>query len=156
MEHLERLLDHLGWADQRVFDAVREATTADPAALELLSHVLAAEHVWHARLVGQPPAVAVWPNLSLADCQRLAGENLAGFRAYVATLDPASARAEVTYTNSAGQTFASRVEDILLHVCLHGAYHRGQIAVILRTSGSTPAATDYIAFVRGAPAAGKK
>ena len=36
---------------------------------------------------------------------------------------------------------------------LHGAYHRGQIALLLREGGAEPAPTDYIAFVRGAPAA---
>jgi uncharacterized damage-inducible protein DinB len=38
-------------------------------------------------------------------------------------------------------------------VALHGSYHRGQIALLVRAGGSTPAPTDYIAFIRGAPAA---
>ena len=59
----------------------------------------------------------------------------------------------VRYRNGAGQEFTSTVEDILLRLCLHGAYHRGQIAWALRPSGVTPAATDFIAFIRGAPAA---
>jgi uncharacterized damage-inducible protein DinB len=45
------------------------------------------------------------------------------------------------------------VGDMLLHVALHGAYHRGQIALLVRAGGSTPSPTDYIAFIRGAPAA---
>ena len=155
MEYLQRLIDHLGWADQRVFEAVR-GTAADPAAVELLSHILAAEHVWHARLIGRPTMMPVWPILSLDECQRIAAENLAVLRTFVADLDPAAARVDVTYTNSAGQGFTTPVEDILLHVCLHGAYHRGQIASILRRGGTTPAATDYIAFIRGTPAAGKR
>ncbi|HEU5359182.1 MAG TPA: DinB family protein, partial [Gemmatimonadales bacterium] len=59
----------------------------------------------------------------------------------------------VTYRNSAGLEFTSTVEDILLHVALHGAYHRGQVARALREGGAVPNATDYIAFIRGAPAA---
>jgi uncharacterized damage-inducible protein DinB len=55
--------------------------------------------------------------------------------------------------NSAGQAFTSTVEDILLHVCLHGQYHRGQVALLLREAGAAPATTDYIAFARGAPTA---
>jgi len=49
--------------------------------------------------------------------------------------------------------FRSRVEDILLHVVLHGCYHRGQVAIALREAGAEPSATDFIAFVRGVPAA---
>jgi len=40
------------------------------------------------------------------------------------------------------------VGDILTHVLLHSAYHRGQIAVDLRAAGLTPAYTDYIHAVR--------
>jgi uncharacterized damage-inducible protein DinB len=36
---------------------------------------------------------------------------------------------------------------------LHGAYHRGQIALLIRQAGAVPAPTDYVAFVRGAPTA---
>jgi len=59
----------------------------------------------------------------------------------------------IDYRNSAGQAFRSTVEDILLHVALHGTYHRGQIALVIRGGGGEPASTDYIAFIRGAPTA---
>lgn len=36
----------------------------------------------------------------------------------------------------------------LAHVVLHGSYHRGQIALLTRAGGGTPAATDYILFIR--------
>ncbi|MFQ5740386.1 MAG: DinB family protein [Acidobacteriota bacterium] len=32
-------------------------------------------------------------------------------------------------------------------------YHRGKVNLLLRQAGHAPAATDFIAFVRGAPAA---
>jgi uncharacterized damage-inducible protein DinB len=40
------------------------------------------------------------------------------------------------------------VEDILTHVLLHSAYHRGQIASQTRAAGGTPAYTDFIHAVR--------
>ena len=40
-----------------------------------------------------------------------------------------------------------------LHVALHGAYHRGLIAGLRRDAGAEASATDFIVFVRGAPAA---
>jgi uncharacterized damage-inducible protein DinB len=42
---------------------------------------------------------------------------------------------------------------MLVHVALHGQYHRGQVALLLRASGFEPATTDYIAWTRGVPAA---
>ena len=53
-----------------------------------------------------------------------------------------------SYTNSKGELWENRVLDVLSHVLLHSAYHRGQIALEIRRSGSAPAYTDYIHAVR--------
>lgn len=146
-------MKHLGWADRRVQEALEHADPLPPPALELYAHVLGAEHVWHTRLLGAPARVAVWPTLTLAECRRLADENLAAFTEFVAALGPGDLARGITYTNSAGQTFTSTIEDILLHVALHGHYHRGQVAMALRRAGAVPEPTDYIGWVRGVPAA---
>jgi uncharacterized damage-inducible protein DinB len=151
--HLSKLVGHLAWADDRVLAALRSATAPDPSCLELFAHVLAAEHVWLARLRGETPRHPVWPTLTLEECARLVQANQRELTAYVGALAPADLARGVTYTNSAGQQFTSTIEDMLLQVFLHGCYHRGQIAWALRKGGGVPMPTDYIAFVRGAPAA---
>lgn len=153
MSHLARLVAHLGWADRRALAALRAAGPSAGQAVDLLAHVLAAEHVWLARLEGRPATLKVWPTLTLDECERVAEQNLAGLTALVGRLLPADLQRDCHYRNTAGQEFTSTVEDILLHVCLHGSYHRGQIAKDLRTAGAEPNPTDFIAFVRGAPAA---
>jgi uncharacterized damage-inducible protein DinB len=95
----------------------------------------------------------VWPVLSLDQCEQLSTENVATFRDLGSRLTPDLLEKPITYRNSAGDEFTSTVEDILTHVAMHGSYHRGQIAASLRAGGDTPSPTDYIAFVRGAPAA---
>jgi len=156
MSPMDRLVAHLGWADALVLESLRRATPLDARAFEIYRHVLGAEDVWLARLKGEKPALAVWPELTLDACASAAKRNLEGLRAYVAALAPGDLTRGVTYVNSAGRQFTSSVEDILLHVFLHGAYHRGQVALALRSSGAEPAPTDYIAFARGAPAATRK
>jgi uncharacterized damage-inducible protein DinB len=153
MRHLTKLISHLAWADDRVLAALRSATAPDPACLDLFAHVLAAEHVWLARLKGEAPRHPVWPTLTLESCAGLVQANQRELTSYVDALAAADLARPVTYTNSAGQEFASSIEDMVLHVCLHGTYHRGQIAWALRRGGGVPMPTDYIAFVRGAPAA---
>ena len=150
---LRRMFDHVVWADRSVLASLRGAHGVDAKALELISHVLGAEHVWLSRIAGRTATVTVWPALSLDQCERLADENAAEF---TALLDGASAEPlerGVTYRNSAGDEFTSAVRDILTHVALHGSYHRGQIAALVRAAGAKPASTDFIAFSRGAPAA---
>ena len=61
MEQFAKLIAHLAWADDRVLASLRSATAPDAACLELFAHVLAAEHVWLARLQGETPRHVVWP-----------------------------------------------------------------------------------------------
>ena len=154
LESLNRLARHMEWADARTLDALRAAGEATPApALELYAHVLGAEHVWLARLQGEPSALAVWPTLTLEACAKAAADGSRGYARFLSSLSLADLERKVTYTNSAGLHFETAIGDILLQVFLHGAYHRGQVAQQLRAAGLTPAATDYIAFVRGTAAA---
>jgi len=151
--HLQKLIEHLKWADAAALEALRRSSGSDTQALTIYSHVLGAEAVWLARLAGRPSDVAVWPILSLEQAASLAERNAAELDALLASLSPDDLGREVDYRTSDGRAFRSSIEDILLHVALHGSYHRGQIALLIRGGGGEPASTDYIAFIRGAPAA---
>jgi len=155
-DHLDRLFAHLTWADRRTLQSLREAASPPPKAASLYAHVLSAEHLWLARLTGKVPVHPVWPDLSLQECVGLSARNEAAYGDFLRGLDAAALARDVAYVNSAGQPFVSKVEDILLHVCLHGTYHRGQVALLLREAGGAPQGTDYIAYVRGAPTAPRR
>lgn len=155
LDRLHSLFEHIAWADDRALESLRAAPDLPDAdsIRELLSHILGSEHVWLARINGKPAELAVWPRLSLDQCADLARRNQAGYRWLLEQLRQGGVSEPVHYANSAGQEFDTRKDDILLHVALHGSYHRGQIAARLRAAGAEPSPTDYIAFVRGAPAA---
>ena len=153
MTPLSKLIDHLAWADARALAALRGATAPNAKAREIYAHILGSEHTWIARITGRAPVVAIWPMLGDADVDRAGRENVAELRRIVEQVSAAELARVVSYRNSAGVAYDSTVEDILLHVAMHGAYHRGQVAMLLRQGGSEPSATDYIAFIRGAPAA---
>lgn len=150
------LFKHVEWADARVLESLRSAQNPQRRGLELYSHILGSEHVWHSRINGTTPRVDVWPVLKLDECERLGKENIGAFNGLVSLLTPDQLKKPITYRNSAGDQFTSTIEDILTHVAMHGSYHRGQIAALLRAGGDTPSPTDYIAFVRGAPAATRR
>jgi len=152
LEQLNRLFAHMRWADVRALESLRTGRIP-PETLAVYAHVLGAEHVWLSRLRQQPPRMVVWPNIPLEECAALATENADGFEQFLGGLSEAMLSSELSYVNSAGQSFRSRVDDMLLQVVTHGTYHRGQIASQVRKAGGTPAPTDYIGFVRGVPAA---
>lgn len=153
MDHLLRLFAHVAWADERALESLRESHSPVPGALSLYSHVLGTEHIWLTRIVGGKASMVVWPTLSVEECARVGRENMDAFRKVIVDATREQLEQGITYRNTAGNEFTSTLEDILLHVALHGSYHRGQVALMLRSAGETPATTDYIAFVRGAPAA---
>jgi len=138
----------MAWADQRCIAGLTDCPAAHSEALPLLSHVVAAEHVWLARIEGRIAAIPVWPVLSPDECDRVATENAAGF----ATLMERTADEElaklIQYCNQRGEEFLTPMIDILTHVVIHGAYHRGQIAKLIGRAGGKSLDTDFILFAR--------
>lgn len=153
IEHLRNMHSHMAWADSRTLESLIRTNGEPATARGIYAHVLGAEHVWLARLRGERASLAVWPELDMDGCARLARQNAEAIGSFISTLGAADLEREVAYTNSAGLPFRSKVADIVLHLFLHGTYHRGQVALLLRSSGAIPEPTDYIAFVRGAPSA---
>ncbi len=152
-EYFKRLFAHLQWADARTLSSIVDSEHLPAHALELFAHVVAAEHVWLSRMAGAAPRVPVWPTLSIVECDALMHENHAAYTQFLDDLSDADLTQSVAYRNSAGREFTSTIEDMLTQVLTHAIYHRGQIAALVRAAGDEPQATDYIAFVRGAPSA---
>jgi uncharacterized damage-inducible protein DinB len=143
---LQKLYDHNWWAHDAIVADLRRAAP-DAETLRLLAHMVAAEHLWLSRIDGVKARVAVWPTLTLDELAQLETENRARFRELLARPDDTRLR-RVHYRNSAGNDFENDVESILTHVAMHGHYHRGQIARVMRATGREPVYTDYIGFVR--------
>ncbi|HEY7544618.1 MAG TPA: DinB family protein [Blastocatellia bacterium] len=54
------------------------------------------------------------------------------------------------YSSLDGGRFRNSVEDILTQLFGHSLYHRGQIALLLRSIEAEPAATDFVYWSREA------
>jgi uncharacterized damage-inducible protein DinB len=147
--HLDRLFDHMEWADRLVLDGIQRSGEPSEPILRILGHLFGAERIWLMRVRGEDPGqLQVWPTHTLAQCRALAEGSLAGFREVLGRATPESLAAPVAYRTSKGQPLESSLENILLHVALHGAHHRGQIALLTRREGQEPVGTDYITFTR--------
>lgn len=145
MRQLRNLLHYDLWANRETLGSLKES--APPRSLRWLAHIIGAEYIWMARLRRRQETLPVWPDLDLdAWCERL--DELS--RLWPEYLDdaPDSLSTKIPYKNSKGEVWTSTVEDILTHVVIHSAYHRGQIASDVRSNGGVPAYTDYIHAVR--------
>lgn len=148
MESLTKQLAHVEWANASHLAALERLPHPPPRAMRWMAHVLAAEELWQERLIQSGRPVVVWPELTIAECRALAERTAARWRDILATLTPERLSTPIRYTNSLGEAWNSSVHDILVHVCLHGSHHRGQITAELRATGTTPPYTDYIHAVR--------
>jgi uncharacterized damage-inducible protein DinB len=147
--HLDRLYDHLAWADSLILDALEKVGDPSEPILRLLGHLFSAERIWLMRIRQEDTSKeVVWAALSLAQCRSVAEEALAGFREIIQEATEDRLAALISYRTTKGQPMESSLQDILLHVALHGSYHRGQIAALLRREGLEPVGTDFITFAR--------
>ena len=144
---LSRLLRYDIWANGATLDSLRQGSP--PArSLKWMGHIVGAEYLWLARLRQEPPPLPVWPGLPVEECAARLDDLSERWNEYLADAGPARLTERVTYTNSKGEEWTSVAEDILTHVTMHSAYHRGQIASDVRAAGQTPAYTDFIHAVR--------
>ena len=143
-----RIFSYDHWANRECLSALTAANPMPPKALHLLAHTISAQKLWLERLQRIPQTMAVWPNSAIQDCAALADEMQTAWKNYLTNLPSAELEKEIAYRNSKGESWSSRVEDILTHVLMHSAYHRGQIALEMRAAGLQPAYTDFIHGVR--------
>lgn len=115
-------------------------------ALTVLGHIAATVVIWLDRLDDSVSTTPVWPAWSaqVARDHLLEGSR----RLEELAADTQSLARKISYTNTKGQNFENTVADVLEHVLMHSMYHRGQVALLVRSEGGTPAVTDYIAYKR--------
>lgn len=148
IEHFQRLFRYDAWANAEVIAALQAADPPPARSLKLLAHIFSAERLWLERLSGQKQSLPVWPAFTLAQCKLQANELPGLWSDYLSRLTEAGLGETVAYKNSKGENWTSPRQDILLHVTMHSAYHRGQIAADMRAAGFTPAYTDFIHAAR--------
>jgi uncharacterized damage-inducible protein DinB len=150
---LLRRFAYNAWANAAVYRSLEgQADTAPERAVEIFGHILAAERLWLGRLgVSVPPGetvLPIWPTLPIRDYRPVLDGLASSWPGLVVRLVGDGLDRVVSYRNTLGQDHSSTVGDILEHLLLHGAYHRGQVATLLGRAGLTTVNTDFIHWVR--------
>jgi uncharacterized damage-inducible protein DinB len=148
LKYLRRQFAYDEWANREVLANLRTSARPPAQTLKLLAHILSAERLWLERIRKQPQSLPVWPEFSADQCETQIAEMTSLWREYLGGLSEKQLSESVSYKNSKGEPWSGTVQDILTHVLLHSAYHRGQIASHTRAGEETPAYTDFIHAVR--------
>lgn len=151
MQTIRKLFDHMDWANHRLLEALRATASAEASkAVILFRHVLQAESIWLTRLQGRSSkGIAIWVHEADLDaCEELTKFNREGFQTLLGALSEDALDQPVEYRSQNGKPHKTPARDILIHIALHGQYHRGQVNAVLRTDGFEPAPLDYILYSR--------
>jgi len=119
-------------------------------AVALMGHILAARTLWLFRLgaIAEGPRDLVPGETSLAEVVDQLDAVEAAWTGYLEGLDDSRLLHPVRYRSTEGPWFKSTIVDILTQLFGHSSYHRGQVALLLRSIGAEPATTDFILWTR--------
>lgn len=148
LKHMQRLFAYDDWANREVLSSLQGLQAAPSSSAKRLAHILSAEKLWYERLQLQKQTYPVWPDFSLEHCKLEADELQKLWKAYLQSLKDDGLNRLLSYKNTKGESFSSSKQDILMHVIMHSAYHRGQIAADIRAAGFVPPLTDFIHAAR--------
>ncbi len=148
-EFLAKLLEYDSWANRAALASLSALDADTEKPLKIFSHIIGAQRVWLARFADpSPPSAQPWPALTLEEC-RAAMEDL--HKRWIALLEgmtPEKLARDLAYRTTKGVEYKTPVQDVLTHLVMHSAYHRGQVAAAVREAGGKPAATDYVVYLR--------
>lgn len=150
IEELRNLLNYNRWANHRAIASLKAPSNPPARAIRALTHLLIAEKTWLLRLKENMDSTGFdfWPSASVEECETLAEEIARSYSELVSDLTEDKLELVAKYKNSKGVEYQTTYRDILVHVAMHSAYHRGQVAMAVRGEGGEPGYTDYIGFVR--------
>ena len=154
-QRYSQLIDIKRWADRGLYDVVSRnfgRLTNEEASimLRILDHIHVVDRIFQHHLRGLPhtfqaPRSAKMPELqALADSVAEVGD---WYASYVDSLTDSDFEQSVDFVFTSGKPARLRRGEIILHVCLHGTYHRGNAGAVLQLKGITPsrdAITDYL------------
>lgn len=121
-------------------------------AVELMAHLVAARRLWLYRLgaANDAPKASEFfqRGVSLPDLESRLADIQARWSAYLGELTVDDLGRPFEYRSLEGEGFRNTREDILTQLFGHSSYHRGQIALLLRSIGAEPAVTDFVFWTR--------
>lgn len=134
------------WADRGLYDVIApnlgRLDTQDAAILlRILDHIHVVDTIFQHHLQGLPHGFAAPQSQDMPDFGALAEsakEVDDWYVSYAAHLPESEFDRPVDFVFTNGSAARMRRSDIILHVCLHGAYHRGNAGILLYKNGIMP------------------
>ena len=147
IEHFRHLFAYNDWANRRTIASLR--AQASEKARRILAHLLITETEYFERLYGKDSTnFDFWPDLTIDECSRIARENHERFERLLEQFDDEGLGMKAAYRTSEGVPHENTYRELLTHVLMHSATHRGNIVLQMRDEAMEPPKVDYIIYLR--------
>lgn len=143
------------WADLGLYEAIGQnldrLTNEDSfIMLRILDHIHAVDRIFQHHLCGLPHTFKAARSENMPTLETLAAsarEVDDWYAAYVAGLRESDFEEPIDFVFTSGKPARMKRGEIILHVCMHGTYHRGNAGAVLQLRGLTPSrdsVTDFL------------
>jgi len=151
-------LEYDRWANHRFLDAAagldaeqftRVMGSSFTSVRDTLVHMVWAEWLWLQRWQGHSPKEYLNPTdfPTLGNVRHYWSAIELQQVAFLESLSVESERQRMRYTNFQDVEWEYSLGQMIHHLATHSAYHRGQLATMLRQLGFVPPQTDYLVWV---------
>ncbi|HEX5462451.1 MAG TPA: DinB family protein [Steroidobacteraceae bacterium] len=143
------------WADRGLYDAVSrnfERLTREESSimLRILDHIHTVDRIFQHHLQGLPHAFRAPRSETLPELEALARSTREvddWYASYVDGLAQSDFEQPVDFVFTSGRAARMCRGEIILHVCMHGNYHRGNAGAVLQLKGITPSRDSITDFL---------
>lgn len=150
-----QLMLHKRWADQELCSAIADGLglldqSTDTYLRMIMDHIHSVDVIFQHHLTGRPHGYRAPRSDTLPDWDALFPQIRRlddWFCEYAWSLPSAAWHEPLDFTFTSGRPARMRRDEILLHVSVHGTYHRGNAGVLLQQKALAPgrnSITDYL------------
>jgi uncharacterized damage-inducible protein DinB len=150
---LERVFSYKAKANTEILAAMRQFDDASPAkeiAIRVLSHTYSVDRIFAANMTGAEHGYTS-PNpgnaASLEELSEAIRKSDRWYLDYVSRLDQTQLAERIDFTFTDGLPGRMSREEMLMHLTVHGEYHRGQISLIMMQNSITPPGDGFTSFL---------
>ncbi len=146
------------WADRGLYEVISQSLDkleAGDAAivLRILDHMHVVDQIFQHHLEGTPhpfkaPRSEVIPDFRAMMCGMRKVD--AWYASYVGGLSLAEFDTPIDFVFTSGKSVRMTRGEIVLHVCMHGTYHRGNAGLVLLKNGINPGKDSITDFLEAA------
>jgi len=159
---LERVFSYKAKANEEILTAMRQFDDASPAkeiAIRVLSHTYVVDRIFAANLTETEHGYTS-PNTrhapSLEELSAAIKTRDQWYIDYVSRLDEAQLAERIDFTFTDGLPGRMSREEMLTHLTIHGAGHRGQVGLIMMENSITPPADGFTSYLHKTEASNRR